>query len=213
MWRCINRITMEPFYFALFLMEISCPDTPVRCCSATVVASRGTVFMRRVSVPGDAAPEPGTAAVLALQEQPGHSKRQRRAQQVLLAGIRCCIQDIHPSCPGRAGEESGEEQESRRAGSPAWSCLWKAQAQHRLSQCCCCWAGAGVICVIRLGLLVPSRQEEGLLLQQSGSSVSHEVITRLQQALIDRELIDCCKVTVCSAGLDQSPTSLSHFCL
>lgn len=28
MWRCINRITMEPFYSALFLMEISYPDTP-----------------------------------------------------------------------------------------------------------------------------------------------------------------------------------------
>lgn len=40
------------------------------------------------------------------------------------------------------------------------------------------------------GLLVPSRQEEGLLLQESGSSVSHEAITLLQQALIDRELID-----------------------
>lgn len=66
MWRCINRITMEPFYFALFLMEISYPDTPVRCCLATVVASQGTAFMRRVSVPGEAAPEPGTAAVLCL---------------------------------------------------------------------------------------------------------------------------------------------------
>lgn len=40
MRRCINRITMEPFYFALFFMEISCPDTPARCCLATDMASQ-----------------------------------------------------------------------------------------------------------------------------------------------------------------------------
>lgn len=40
MWRCINRITMEPFYFALFLMEISYSDTTVRFCLATDMVSQ-----------------------------------------------------------------------------------------------------------------------------------------------------------------------------
>lgn len=81
MWRCINRITMEPFSFALFLMEISYPDTPARCCLATDMANKGKARQcttRRVSVSGDVTPEAGTVTVLALpsrgcREQPGSS--------------------------------------------------------------------------------------------------------------------------------------------
>ena len=32
MWRCINRITMEPFYFALFFMEIFLWRFPILTC-------------------------------------------------------------------------------------------------------------------------------------------------------------------------------------
>lgn len=53
MWRCINRITMEPFYFALFLMEISYPDSPTRCCLASdkqVKARQGKAVYHEESV-------------------------------------------------------------------------------------------------------------------------------------------------------------------
>lgn len=181
MWRCINRITMESFYFALFLMEISCSDTPVRCCLATDMARPGRAAFREGSVClevlqllsyGGAVL--GCSARLWLQ---GAACKQQRSPNTTGEPTGSCWHPAAPrtspllltSGPGSAGRSIWREAEEKGAQTQHGAGCGSQGLSASLSQSCA-QAASGQSSGIGptgsrcsgWGLLVPSRQEEGL---------------------------------------------------